>query len=99
MCYYIITTPVMHIYVYIHTSLFLYISHINIRTAIILQMQTYVQLQSELLSIFSMLVSMKMPHIFSFFCYFFFNHHCLTHNDRIVASNILFTTKDVGWNI
>lgn len=38
MCYYIITTPVMHIYVYIHTSLFLYISHINIRTAIILQM-------------------------------------------------------------
>lgn len=57
MCYYIITTPVMHIYVYIHTSLFLYISHINIRTAIILQMQTYVQLQSELLSIFSMLVS------------------------------------------
>lgn len=61
MCYYIITTPVMHIYVYIHTSLFLYISHINIRTAIImqktLQMQTYVQLQSKLLSIFSMLVS------------------------------------------
>lgn len=57
MCYYIITTPVMHIYVYIHTALFLYISHINIRTAIILQMQTYVQLQSELLSIFSMLVS------------------------------------------
>lgn len=57
MCYYIITTPVMHIYVYIHTSLFLYISHINIRTAIILQMQTYVQLQSELLSIFSMFVS------------------------------------------
>lgn len=57
MCYYIITTPVMHIYVYIHTSLFLYISHKNIRTAIILQMQTYVQLQSELLSIFSMLVS------------------------------------------
>lgn len=57
MCYYIITTPVMHIYVYIHTSLFLYISHINIRTAIILQMQTYVQLQSELLSIYSMLVS------------------------------------------
>lgn len=55
----------MHIYVYIHTSLFLYISHINIRTAIILQMQTYVQLQSELLSIFSMLVSAWRCHTFS----------------------------------
>lgn len=30
--------PRYDIYVYIHTSLFLYISHINIRTAIILQM-------------------------------------------------------------
>lgn len=65
-----------------------------------LQMQTYVQLQSELLSYFQhACICMKMPRIFSFFCYFFFSHRCLTHNDRIVANNILFTTKDVGWNI
>lgn len=57
----------MHIYVYIHISLFLYISHRNIRTAIImqktLQMQTYVQLQSELFSYFQYAcICMKIMH-------------------------------------